>query len=104
MMSILKLLIMASVLSCFALPAMAQADKGGSYHYSGGPKSEVPYHPGRKKSARQRNPAPAGATIILAGPNPKCPITSGPRRIDWKAPPPRDRFPKWLGPKVGNSR
>jgi hypothetical protein len=48
MMSILKLLIMASVLSCFALPAMAQADKGGSYHYSGGPKSEVPYHPGKK--------------------------------------------------------
>ena len=29
MMSILKLLIMASVLSCFALPAMAQADKRG---------------------------------------------------------------------------
>ena len=48
MMSILKLLTMASVLSCFALPAMAQADKGGSYHYSGGPKSEVPYHPGKK--------------------------------------------------------
>ena len=104
MMSILKLLTMASVLSCLALPAIAQADKGGSYHYSGGPKSEVPYHPGKKGVGAPKKSSSGGSHHYSAGPKSKCPITSGPRRIDWKAPPPCDRFPKWLGPKVGNSR
>ena len=55
----------------------------------------------RKKPPCQRNPARAGATIILVGPNPKCPITSGPRRrIDWKAPPPRDRVSTRRGPDI----
>jgi hypothetical protein len=67
MMSILKLVTTGSVLSCFALPAMAQAESevpyhpgkkqaaapkkssGGSHHYYGGPKSEVPHHIGPKK-------------------------------------------------------
>jgi hypothetical protein len=51
MMSMPKLLATVSVLSCLAFPAMAQAGKGGSYHYTGGPKSEVPYHPGKKETA-----------------------------------------------------
>ena len=79
-MSMLKLLATVSVLSCLAFPAMAQAGKGGNDHYTGGPKSEVPYTLASKKPPCQPNPARAGATIILVGPNPKCPITSGPRR------------------------
>jgi hypothetical protein len=57
-MSVLRILATVSVISCFALPAMAQTGsaegKGGSYHYSGGPKSEVPYHPGEKKTVGQK--------------------------------------------------
>ena len=51
-MNICKLLVAASVMSFVALPAMAQTSsgegKGGSHHYSGGPKSEVPHHIGPK--------------------------------------------------------
>lgn len=60
MSNMLNLLSTVSVLSCLALPAMAQAGKGGSYHYTGGPKSEVPYHPGKKEAAeptKSRSPA-----------------------------------------------
>jgi hypothetical protein len=78
-MSVLRILATGGVMSCFALSAMAQTGpgegKGGSYHYSGGPKSEVPYHAGEKKPLVKRKPARAGATITMGVPNPKCPIT-----------------------------
>jgi hypothetical protein len=74
MMSILNVLACVSVLCCFSPPAIAQAGKGGSYHYSGGPKSEVPYHAGKKEAAALNKPS-SGGTIIMVGPNPKCLIT-----------------------------
>ena len=78
-MSVLRFLVTVGVMSCFAFPAMAQTgsaeEKGGSYHYSGGPKSEVPYHSGEKKPSVTRKPPRAGATIITVGPNSKCLIT-----------------------------
>lgn len=52
-----KLLIAAATASFIAMPAMAQtttdSDKGP--HYSGGPKSEVPYHVGPKTTTTGSN-------------------------------------------------
>ncbi len=78
MMSILKLLTTASVLSCFALPAMAQADKGGTYHYSG-PKSEVPYHPGKKESVAPKKSS-GGSHHYSGGPKSEVPHHIGPKK------------------------
>ena len=80
MMSILKLLTMASVLSCLALPAIAQADKGGSYHYSGGPKSEVPYHPGKKGVGAPKKSSSGGSHHYSAGPKSEVPHHIGPKK------------------------
>ena len=80
MMSILKLLTMVSVLSCFALPAMAQAGKGGSYHYSGGPKSEVPYHPGKKETAGPKKSSSGGSHHYYGGPKSEVPHHIGPKK------------------------
>jgi len=74
MMSILKLLATVSVLSCFVLPVMAQAGKGGSYHYSGGPKSEVPYHAGKKEAAVPKKPSSGGSHHYYGGPKSEVPI------------------------------
>ena len=44
-----SLLIAATALSFIAQPAMAQTTKtDDGHHYSGGPKSEVPHHMGKK--------------------------------------------------------
>jgi hypothetical protein len=79
MMSTLKLLTVASVVSCFALPAMAQADKGGGYHYSGGPKSEVPYHPGKKVAAAPKKSS-GGSHHYYGGPKSEVPHHIGPKK------------------------
>ena len=48
-----RLLAAAIAVSFFALPAMAQtssdSEKNG-HHYSGGPKTEVPHHMGKKEA------------------------------------------------------
>lgn len=72
-MNICKLVVAASVLSFVALPAMAQtssgAGQGGSHHYSGGPKSEVPHHIGPKKqSAGSKKSGPSGSHHYSGGP------------------------------------
>ncbi|MBJ7402160.1 MAG: hypothetical protein JHD07_02205 [Bradyrhizobium sp.] len=72
-MNILKLLFAASVLSFVALPAMAQSSpeegKGGSHHYFGGAKSEVPHHIGPKKQRTgSKKSGPKGSHHYSGGP------------------------------------
>ena len=59
-----KLLLTAAVMSFVALPALAQtsstAEKNG-HHYSGGPKTEVPHHMGKKSTGSK--PASGGSPL-----------------------------------------
>ena len=83
-MTILRFLTAVSVMSCIALPAMAQTTsgegKGGSYHYSGGPKSEVPYHPGEKKTVGQKKASSGGSHHYYGGPKSAVPHHMGPKK------------------------
>lgn len=48
-----KILAAAITASFIAFPAMAQTNSGGEqngHHYSGGPKTEVPHHMGKKET------------------------------------------------------
>jgi hypothetical protein len=80
MMSMLKLLATVSVLSCLAFPAMALARKGGSYHYTGGPKSEVPYHTGKKETAVPTKSSSGGSHHYYGGPKSEVPHHIGPKK------------------------
>ena len=63
------LLIAATALSLTAVPAMAQTTKtDGGHHYSGGPKSEVPHHMGKKKVTTTGKAAPSGSHHYSGGP------------------------------------
>lgn len=64
------LLIVATALSMVAVPAMAQTAKtDGGHHYSGGPKSEVPHHMGKKKVGTTTGKAkPSGSHHYSGGP------------------------------------
>lgn len=83
-MTILRFLTAVGVMSCIALPAMAQTTsgegKGGSYHYSGGPKSEVPYHPGEKKTVGQKKASSGGSHHYYGGPKSTVPHHIGPKK------------------------
>lgn len=67
------LLVGATALSLIALPAMAQTtqtdtEKNG-HHYSGGPKTEVPHHMGKKDTdATTGKSAPSGSHHYSGGP------------------------------------
>jgi hypothetical protein len=83
-MSVLRFLATVGVMSCFALPAVAQTGsgegKGGSYHYSGGPKSEVPYHAGEKKTVGQKKATSGGSHHYYGGPKSEVPHHIGPKK------------------------
>jgi len=83
-MSIRKLLAAVSVMSLVALPAMAQTTsgegKGGSYHYSGGPKSEVPYHAGKKETTGMKKSGSGGSHHYYGGPKSEVPHHMGPKK------------------------
>lgn len=86
-MTVLRFLATVGVMSCFALPAMAQTGpsegKGGSYHYSGGPKSEVPYHPGERKTVGQGKSGSGsggGSHHYNGGPKSDLPHHIGPKK------------------------
>ena len=80
MTSMFKLFVAVSVLSCLALPAMAQTGQGGSYHYTGGPKSEVPYHPGKKQAAVPSKSSSGGSHHYFGGPKSEVPHHIGPKK------------------------
>ena len=83
-MRVPRFLATVGVMSCFALPVMAQTGsdqgKGGSYHYSGGPKSEVPYHPCEKKTVGQKKASSGGSHHYYGGPKSEVPHHIGPKK------------------------
>lgn len=65
-----KLLAAAGILSLLALPAMAQnteQEKNG-HHYSGGPKTEVPHHMGKKETVGTSKESTSGGHHYTGGP------------------------------------
>lgn len=83
-MSIRKLLVAVSVMPFIAFPAIAQTGskegKGGSHHYSGGPKSEVPHHVGPKESSGSKKKAGSGGSHhYFGGPKSEVPHHLGPK-------------------------
>jgi len=67
-----KLLAAVAVASLVALPAMAQdatkdTEKNG-HHYSGGPKTEVPHHMGKKETTGKTTKGQSGGHHYSGGP------------------------------------
>ncbi|MEY9181386.1 hypothetical protein ABIG06_003019 [Bradyrhizobium sp. USDA 326] len=65
-----KLLVAFGVVSLLAAPAMAQTtdkEKNG-HHYSGGPKTEVPHHMGKKETTGASTKAKSGGHHYTGGP------------------------------------
>jgi hypothetical protein len=65
-----KLLAALAVTSLIAPPAMAQTtdtEKNG-HHYSGGPKTEVPHHMGKKDTVGSSKRATSGGHHYTGGP------------------------------------
>ena len=81
-MRLYKLIVAAAVMSFIALPATAQTGaKGGSndHHYTGGPKSEVPHHIGKKESSGSKSSA-GGSHHYSGGPKTDLPHHMGPKK------------------------
>lgn len=76
-----KLLVAATVMSFVALPALAQTsstDEKNGHHYSGGPKTEVPHHMGKKESTGTKGSG--GSHHYSGGPNTGVPHHIGPKK------------------------
>jgi len=77
-----KLIVAATVMSFITLPAAAQSsakDGSNDHHYSGGPKSEVPHHIGKKDSPRSK-PSAGGSHHYSGGPKTDLPHHMGPKK------------------------
>ena len=78
-----KLLVAATVMSFIALPAMAQTTSSGDekngHHYSGGPKTEVPHHMGKKENTSSK-PGSGGSHHYSGGPKTEVPHHMGPKK------------------------
>lgn len=78
-----KLLVAATVMSFIALPAMAQTTSSGDekngHHYSGGPKTEVPHHMGKKEGTSSK-PGSGGSHHYSGGPKTEVPHHMGPKK------------------------
>lgn len=76
-----KILAAVTAVLFIALPAMAQTssdtEKNG-HHYSGGPKTEVPHHMGKKETVGvATKPQPSGGHHYRGGPNTSVPHHMG---------------------------
>ena len=75
-----KFLAAAAALSIIALPAMAQsasdAEKNG-HRYSGGPKTEVPHHMGKKETVGVATKGKSGGHHYAGGPSTQVPHHMG---------------------------
>ncbi|MBR0926764.1 MULTISPECIES: hypothetical protein [Bradyrhizobium] len=73
------LLATIGVVSLLAAPAMAQStDKEqNGHHYSGGPKTEVPHHMGKKETTGRSTKAASGGHHYTGGPNSSAPHHMG---------------------------
>lgn len=71
-MMIRTLLAAAAAASFIALPAMAQTSSDtetNGHHYSGGPKTEVIHHMGKKETVGVSTPRRSGGHHYRGGPN-----------------------------------
>ena len=74
-----KILAAIAAASFIALPAMAQTtdtEKNG-HHYSGGPKTEVPHHMGKKETVGVSNKGKSGGHHYTGGPGTQTPHHMG---------------------------
>jgi hypothetical protein len=72
-------LIVVAALSFVALPAIAQtssADEKNGHHYTGGPKTEVPHHMGKKEGTGSKR-ASGGSHHYGGGPKTEVPHHMG---------------------------
>jgi hypothetical protein len=79
-MIIKKILVAAAAVSFIALPAIAQTssdtEKNG-HHYSGGPKTEVPHHMGKKETVGVATKGKSGGHHYKGGPGTSIPHHMG---------------------------
>jgi hypothetical protein len=84
-MSHRKLIAAAAIMSFVALPALAQTsttnttDEKNGHHYSGGPKTEVPHHMGKKESDGSTSGS-GGSHHYGGGPKTDVPHHMGPKK------------------------
>jgi hypothetical protein len=74
-----KLLAAVGVVCLLAAPAMAQTtdkEKNG-HHYSGGPKTEVPHHMGKKETTGAATKTKSGGHHYTGGPSTSTPHHMG---------------------------
>jgi hypothetical protein len=77
-----KLIAAIGVVSLLAVPAMAQTtdkEKSG-HHYSGGPKTEVPHHMGKKETTGSSAKAGSGGHHYTGGPGTSSPHHMGDKK------------------------
>ncbi|MBB4372698.1 hypothetical protein GGD63_005508 [Bradyrhizobium sp. cir1] len=77
-----KLFVALGVVSLLAVPAMAQStdkEKNG-HHYSGGPKTEVPHHMGKKEKTGTSANAESGGHHYTGGPGTSSPHHMGEKK------------------------
>lgn len=76
------LLAAVAVVSLIAMPALAQtADKEkNGHHYSGGPKTEVPHHMGKKDTVGESKSTTSGGHHYTGGPNTSTPHHMGDKK------------------------
>jgi hypothetical protein len=77
-----KLLAAVGIVSLLAAPAIAQTtdkEKNG-HHYSGGPKTEVPHHMGKKETVGSSKNAASGGHHYTGGPGTSSPHHMGDKK------------------------
>ena len=75
-----KIFAAVTVLSLIAAPAMAQTSSDtetNDHHYSGGPKTVVPHHMGKKETVGQSSTGNSGGHHYTGGPNTSVPHHMG---------------------------
>ena len=76
-----KLLAALAVASLVVAPAMAQSAAGDTeqngHHYSGGPKTEVPHHMGKKETVGVATKGKSGGHHYTGGPSTQVPHHMG---------------------------
>jgi len=73
----------AAAMSFVALPGMAQtstSDEKNGHHYSGGPKTEVPHHMGKKESDAGSSSSAGGSHHYDGGPKANAPHHAGSKK------------------------
>ncbi|MGJ4943939.1 hypothetical protein ACQR1W_25430 [Bradyrhizobium sp. HKCCYLS1011] len=73
----------AAAMAFVTLPAIAQtntSDEQNGHHYSGGPKTEVPHHMGKKESDAGSSSGSGGSHHYEGGPKTEVPHHMGPKK------------------------